>query len=339
MRIPNYMSPSSLKVFEKTREEFVLRYLLDERLPRAPQTQPMSIGSAFDAYVKSYLYHALFGNYGQGDMYKKEVIFESQVEPHNRDWAAKAGEYVFKRYCRCGALADMMFELNKASGQPRFEFDVQGFIQGTVGDIPLLGKPDIFFINDQGARVIWDWKVNGFCGKTATSPKKGYIKVVDTWGSNEARQSRNNGVAHKDCVIADHCGISINAATWMEDCDTEWADQLSIYAWLLGEPIGSEQVIVGIDQIVGNGTLTYAESDYPFIRVAKHRIRVSSDYQFTLADRLNYAWRCITSGYLFPELSREENDSKIKKLEAQGKALSDVNDPLAQFVNKVSRAL
>lgn len=69
---------------------------------------------------------------------------------------------MFECYLKSGALSNMMIELNRAAGEPRFEFSIQGTVSGEVGEIPLLGRPDIFFINDQGARVIWDWKVNGF---------------------------------------------------------------------------------------------------------------------------------------------------------------------------------
>lgn len=333
MRIPKYLSPSSLKTFEKDRSEFYLKYLADNRPDRMPQTQPMAAGSAFDAYVKSYIYKTLFGNYGDNNEYELTTIFESQVEPQNRDWGLGAGKYLFEKYSFCGALSEMMSELQKSAGPPRFEFSIEGFIDSKIGDIPLLGKPDIFFINEFGARVIWDWKVNGFCAKSATSPTKGYTKCRDGWASLLKKSSRNVGMPHKDCVLQDHLGIQINGATMMEDCNTEWADQLAIYAWLLGEDIGSENLIVGIDQLVGCGA---SDQQYPYIRVASHRTRISSDYQFTLQERLAYAWKCITSGHVFPEMSREENDSRIKELDNLATALS-ATDEMTQFINRTSR--
>lgn len=336
MRTPKYLSPSGLKTFEKNREEFYLKYLADNRPERLAQTEPMSVGSAFDAYVKSYLHNALFGHYGPDNAYERDAIFETQVEPQNRDFAARAGQHVFEMYSRCGALADMMLELNKASGEPRFEFSIEGVVAADIGDIPLLGKPDIFFMNDQGARVIWDWKVNGYCSNSPTSPTKGYTKCRDTWDSLKTRKrsSRNNGDCHKDCILQDHLGIKINAAQRMEECNSEWADQLSTYGWLLGEEVGSEQLIVGIDQIVGSGKDMV--SGVPFLRVANHRTFVSSEYQFLLLDRLNYAWTAITTGHLFGNLSREENDAKIKKLDEMAEALSG-DDVMSKFVNSVSR--
>lgn len=334
MRLPKYLSPSSLKTFEKDRSEFYIKYLADNRPDRLPQTEPMSVGSAFDAYVKSYLHYALFGNYGADNAYERDSIFESQVEPNRRDFARVAGEHVFQCYNKSGALADMMFALQRNAGPPRFEFSIEGFIDAKIGHIPLLGKPDIYFINDQGARVIWDWKVNGYCGKAGTSPAKGYVKCRDAWSSLEAKASRGNGDQHKDCILIDHLGIKMNGAQFMEDCNAEWAAQLAIYSWLLGEEIGSEQVIVGIDQIVSNGKRD--ANDKPYLRIAHHRTRISASFQYALRDRLNLAWRCITSGHLFSEVSREESDMKIKRLEEISASLAD-GDEISQWVNTISR--
>jgi len=77
MRIPAYLSPSALGVFEKDREQYYLKYLADNRPPRMPQTEPMAVGSAFDAFVKSYLHHSLFGNHGKDNQYELNTIFEA----------------------------------------------------------------------------------------------------------------------------------------------------------------------------------------------------------------------------------------------------------------------
>ncbi|KKK99128.1 hypothetical protein LCGC14_2635890, partial [marine sediment metagenome] len=86
MRIPEYLSPTSISLWQKDEELFYQRYLSENRLPREPQTQPMSIGSAFDAFCKSYLHEALFGK-GADPCYSRGYLFEEQVQEHNRDWA------------------------------------------------------------------------------------------------------------------------------------------------------------------------------------------------------------------------------------------------------------
>lgn len=329
MRIPKFISPSALSRFEKNLDEYYLNYLAENRPPRTPQTKPMAVGSAFDAFVKSYLHNALHGNYGDNNEYSKDAIFESQVEEHNRDWAKEAGQHVFQRYCRSGALSDLMKELDTAIGPPRFEFDLHGKVNG----IPLLGKPDIYFTNEHGARVVFDWKVNGYCSKSAVSPAKGYIKVRDTWTSLERRASRYNGVSHKDCVTQEYLGLRINCAQNLEDCYSQWADQLSIYAWLLGEEVGSEELIIGIDQVVA---LEADSTGKPFLRVANHRSKVSREYQTALLTRLQRLWSAITSGHIFGHLTREQNDKRCAELEEMAVALSQT-DAFSQFVNEESR--
>ena len=60
MRMPEYLSPTSLNVWKRDQEQFYLQYLAEKRPPREPQTQPMAVGAAFDAYVKSYLYNRYY---------------------------------------------------------------------------------------------------------------------------------------------------------------------------------------------------------------------------------------------------------------------------------------
>lgn len=70
-RTPSYISPSALKTFEKDAADYYIKYLCPTRVPRMPQTEPMAVGSAFDAFVKSFLHHSLFGNFGPDDAYAK----------------------------------------------------------------------------------------------------------------------------------------------------------------------------------------------------------------------------------------------------------------------------
>jgi hypothetical protein len=303
------MSPSSVKIFEKDVEDYAIKYLLANRPPRPPQTQPMSVGSAFDAYAKSYLYHSLFGNYGPDNEYERETIFNSQVEEHNREWAAEAGADCFRKYQSSGALKDLLNELQKSVGPPRFEFDVKDFVEFQGSEVPLLGKPDIYFINHEGIRVVYDWKVNGYCSKRNTSPMKGYVCCRDV--------VKHTNYPHKDAVITPHKGVSINCMMHLEDGNKEWADQLSIYSWLLGEPIGGENVVFGIDQITGPGCS----------RISSHRLRIKPEWQYRLMERIVQIWQIIESGHIFQELSREESDNRLQMLEDMY-----VNNPVDEYL-------
>ena len=156
MKEIEYLSPSSVSVWRKDQEAFYLQYMAMDRPPKIPQNAAMAVGSAFDAYSKSYLYQALFGHSGENNLYDLDVLFEKQVEAHNRTEARKAGGYVFECYRSSGALADLMIELNKSLDTPRFEFELKRKI---MDGIVLLGKPDVIFTNQEGVKIILDWKV------------------------------------------------------------------------------------------------------------------------------------------------------------------------------------
>ena len=334
MRVPKYLSPSSFKLFESSLDEFYVKYLAENRPPRMGQTKPMSVGSAFDAYAKSYIHYCLFGNYGKNEQYAKDTIFEQQVEAHNRDWARQAGQHAFNCYKDCGALADLMLELNSSVGKPRFEFEIQGTVESRIGSVPLLGKPDIFFMNAQGARVILDWKVNGYCSNSMISPMPGYVLVRDAWKPGARKASSGDRMPHRDCFPTRFKGMMINTIAKLEDLNSEWAAQLSIYSWLLGEEVGSQDLIIGVDQLCGCGS---AGPEGPHLKVASHRLRASANYQHELLDRLTNAWNIIESGHIFRELSREGSDARCADLERQCAAMSDPNDPMASFISECAR--
>ncbi len=308
MRIPEYISPTSLKLYMENKEEYYLRYLANVKAPRDKQTQPMSIGSSFDAYVKSDIHHKLFGK-GSSEQFEFDTIFQAQVEPQHRDWARVHGKHVFDMYRSSGALADIMLELNKAIGTPRFEFSLQGMVRGvdkTIGGVEFLGKPDIYFTNSQGAGIGFDWKVNGYLSRSNVSPKPGYVCIKPGWDM------------HKNCDRVQHKGFTINAATTLDKIDTDWANQLSIYSWLCGEEIGSS-FVVAIDQIVCNTKgLTL---QWPELRIAQHRLLVAENYQHELFMDAQEMWDRIHSDHYFPELSLEESKSRCEYLDTRAKEM------------------
>jgi hypothetical protein len=313
MRQPKHLSPTSLSLFWANPEEYYMQYLSDYKLKRPPQTQPMAVGSAFDAYAKSYLHGRLFGE-GSDPRFEFTSIFEAQVEPHNRDWAKIAGEYAFQKYRECGALADLMLDLQKASLTPRFEFSITGVISGhregvtrDFGGVPLNGKPDIFYINRHGAHVNFDWKVSGYCSDHPPSPMKGYVNL---------RENGKGGQQHRGSAYAVHNGTMVNAGLRLEDCNKDWAAQLAIYEWLCGEDIGGD-FIAAIDQLVCKKM-----EPRPHIRVAEHRLLISKDYQWATFQNARMAWEIINSDHFFRSVTKEDSQAKCKLLDGVAEDLS-----------------
>jgi len=312
MRIPTYLSYSSLSTFEKNSEEFFIKHLAETRAPRVPQERPASVGSAFDAYVKAALHEALFGA-NNDPKYTFEALFEAQVEAHNRDWAREEGKYVFDCYQRAGQYDTLLELLKKAIEPPQMEFEVRCLILG----VPFLAKPDLRFVLEGPLKVVHDWKVNGFCGKSATSPNKGYMICND--GFKADKQNKSHGTAHAQYVPLQLKGMVIDAG-YLEDCSTGWADQLSLYGWSKGEAVGDQNVVLSVDQIVAKPV----QEGRPLLRVSSYRARVRRSYQEHLAKRLTTAWEVINSGHIFRDLSPEDSADRQSILEQQ--AISLIND-------------
>lgn len=326
MRKPRSISPSALAKYEKQRENYFLTYCSETRLEREPQAQPASVGSAFDAYVKSQLMSDLFGEPCFGE------LFEKQVEPHNRDFALKAGRHVMENYIACGAYVDLLGMLESAVEEPQFEFDADT----TVNGVPIAGKPDCRFVHRGGAHVILDWKVNGYCGKSSTSPSKGFAICRDGLGWD--KPTRSHGKSHSLYEPEEFLGLIVNKFS-MEDISIDWADQLSMYGWMMGEPVGSDQMVVCIEQVVAKSAgKNGLEDGPPLLRFASHRSRVSPEYQQKLAVRIEKMWESLVNEHIFTDLDLESSMEKCNELEQR--ALSMLSDGTSEgdFFAKCARA-
>jgi hypothetical protein len=307
MRTPHALSYSSFSLGEKNPEEFYIQHLAAKSPPRMPQLPAMAVGSAFDAYAKTALHSALFGP-GSDPRYEFCVIFESQVEPQNWDFALRAGKHVFRAYRYCGAYANLLMQLQQSIEPPRFEFKVERVLDG----VPFLGKPDCRFVLDLGEgriHCIYDWKVRGYCSKYGASPTKGYETCLDCFES--AKQSRSHGKEHGLYLPKPFRGVTVNAG-YMETCSEEYADQLCLYGWLLGETPGDETVVLGIEEIVSK---FMGEGNQPQLRYARHRGLCKRDYQLKLLERVKAFWTRITSGHFFTEMSKEDSDKRCALLD------------------------
>lgn len=307
MRTLAYLSPTSISKYLEDAENFYIEYLADSRPKRQPQTRPMSIGSAFDAYSKSYLFEKLIGKSDPDyPKFQFESLFIAQVEPHNRDWARKHGNYAFTEYVRTGALADLMVELSKSIDKPRFEMSIQGMVSLDAFGISFLGKPDVFYKTADALDIISDWKVNGYCSKSAVSPMKEYVKIIPSFDK------------HKDAWPITYRGTTVNASgAKLHELDESWARQTVIYAWLCGCPVGSD-FVHAIDQVACNNRRNPLPGEgYPELRFAQHRYRSDPEYQYKLFRQCKEIWTVIQGGQegYFRGLPPEDSKSRCMVLE------------------------
>lgn len=302
MRFPQFISPSALAKYQESDEKYYLYYLADNPPPREDQTQAMSVGSAFDAFVKSYLFEKVMGK--KDEQFELATIFETQVEEHNRTWAWEAGKDCFNQYRESGALADLLVELESAKHEPRFEFTVKN----NILNVELLGKPDVWYVDKYDNPIILDWKVNGYCSNYSVSPKRGYIRLRGP-GNNQDGE-------HKKAQVSKLNGVKINIAEFFEAIDKTWAQQLCTYAWLCGAEIGSF-FIVAIDQLCcGPGKP---------IRVAEHRCQIGPDFQKKVINEYKYLWNLIHEQpfHFFKDRSIEESKKRCDILDTQYAAYKD----------------
>lgn len=311
MREIEYLSPSRINLWARDKETFFVRYLADAPRLNEPQTRPMAIGSAFDAQCKSYLHKELAAHHNTevDERFILENIFAAQVDPDLHEWAKPHSEYVLEQYKSSGALYDLLFEIKKnkeASQHVRFEFEVKGAVMGeregvtkTIGNVTLLGKPDMAFINEEGHQVILDWKVSGYCSPRTTSPMPGYLRLRSG--------GRNEFGAHKNALPIVYKGTKINGVTTLDQCNKEWATQLAVYSWLMGNPIGGD-AIFAIDQVVCSQNPS--NSGLPVLRFAEHRLLIDASFQRLLWNKICEMWDVVRSDHIFRDVSYEESKQR-----------------------------
>lgn len=265
----------------------------------------MAMGSGFDARVKSAIHTTVFGEAAtKGSPYEFECIFEKQVEPHVRDVVLERSADLFNQYVASGAYGELLGDIVHSPFAPEMEFSVRGDIEG----VPLLGKPDLRYITKSHLHVIADWKVNGSMSKTGASPVQGYKRCLD-YGS------KTHGKSHKKYRPLSFRDEEINEA-YLEEFDADWADQLAIYSWLLGESIGSEDFVIRMEQVACRPV---KDRDLPRAKFATHMSRISKSHQEALMARIKMCWQTVTSGHIFTDLSREESDNMCEMLDGKAK--------------------
>ena len=206
-----YISPTSYMAFWEDRKRFWERY---GKGIKEPQSRPMALGAAFDAIVKGELTARIFGEKG-----KTAELFEAQVEDVWKKEVWKDGWKVWEMYKRSGALTELLMGLEGCTGV-KMEFEIcKGVgVFGGVEEIPIMGKPDLYYVKN-GKRIVHDWKVNGFYSQA--SVKRGWVRRwrdgIGAWGED---------FGHGECGYYGRRKI--------EEISEDWAVQLGMYSWLVG---------------------------------------------------------------------------------------------------------
>lgn len=316
MRTPKYISPSALSKYLSDREQYYLDYLADNRPPRQPQTPAMAIGSGFDAAIKCCIANEVL------DVCPDELMYErlklDSVEAHNLTPHQEAyWLYIFDKYLASGSMADLIRDME--IGQHSI---LQGTVAATVScftqEVPLLCKPDLFCVGEDDFITVMDWKTKGLMGSTNVSPTPKYVRVRDSWGLEAGKPGSNKDMPHKAAAVIKSRGMEISSVP-LEEIDRSWAIQLTIGAWCIAK--APEEDFLGvIHQIVPHWLST---SKNPYVRVAQYYARPSKEFIRWLKGTLDDMWNAIQSGYIFTDLTVEENDERIQSLDKVARIYED----------------
>ncbi|MCP4896280.1 MAG: hypothetical protein GY906_04830 [bacterium] len=303
-RVPSYLSPSGLACWERNPDEYFMRYIVPKSLApaRDPQTSPMAVGSAFDALVKAHIFKLFFGlSKANEEAYLIRDLVNLQCEPHTLPDALVIASDVFEQYRASGALGNLIDVIRRSTVAPKMEFTVQG----TIGGVPMLGKPDLHFNTNLHREVIADWKVSGSVSKAGVSPQQGYQLALDVWP-----KSRTNGMAHKKYAPVLHeSGLWVSG--WkMNESTYYWADQLSTYAWALGHAVGDEGWVARIEQLACRPGPADNPTGQLRVKCVTHQSTVDSSYQWDLLERYKRCWSHVSKCHYWPELSLTESQAR-----------------------------
>jgi hypothetical protein len=337
LRRPKFLSPTSISQYYERPMEFYIQRLLPVPPPKEPQTRPMAVGSSFDCFVKNDLYKQFIGDPTGTDYDLNKILGEQLEVPEDRDWAIKNGAFVFHQYKKSGSLASLSMDLGKAVMD---SIKMEKTVTRTIRGVPLLGKPDLSFQTtcpsreDGGpehlATFILDWKVNGYCSRGNTSPTKGYVCC---------RSMDGKSAIHKDAILGNVCGITINMAQHLESINKSWAAQTVTYAWILGAPVGSE-IYCGIDQLACRRfeDPVDLENSYPEIRVASYRMGVSEAFQRELMEKYINLWSIMSMDdeglrkRFFRTETCQDDEGSLKEC-----LMLESGDPKEQFFARMAR--
>ncbi len=346
MRTPRALSPSAFMLYEKDKEEYCLRHLVDNRPPRTKQPLPASVGSAFDSFVKSNIYAKLFGP-NHNPAYSFDALFKDSVEAHNRDEAQVMGKHCLDNYIATGSYDELLESMQGAQEDPSFETTENRIID----NVPITGKPDARFVNKDGVHVILDWKVKGYCSKYGASPSQGYALCRDglDWEERNltkkqvekklageevtGKHSKSHDTEHKKYLSMNFKGLTINQG-YLETCNEGWAIQLAMYSWMKGEEVGDENVVTCIDELVCK---FMGAGQRPLIRVANHKARIQSEFQHELFQRLKTLWASINSGWIFQDESRENSNQQFEMISRRACGMASDGSAEEDWINEISR--
>lgn len=244
LKIPEYLSPSSMGEWNTCQMKFYLKRMASNLYIPNLQSYPAAVGSVFDAYVKC----ALAREIGH-DLGEPSKIIEKNVDASLRDRAVEEGSRLFSQYKTHGCFKRLL-----ARGIMFIELDKTAFIEDDTGSsVPIRGLPDMFEKDGRPVEV----KVSGAGSKSGQSPCQGYMSCY------------HNGV---------NKGAHSKFGEPLELLNEDWAKQLVTYNWIYAGLLPWRNVDVAIEQVAIRGTTVAFATIRTFVGIPFQE-RVYADYK------------------------------------------------------------
>lgn len=310
VKLPKWLSPSSLKALEKCPNTFYLQRMAPDPWPYDKQSPPAAVGSSFDALVKLQLIETGVGSAEEirdrvyADIYNPEdkarlkdadlrqIMLECNISPELKLEALTQGQIILDKYNFC--------RMNEKVKYVDLEIHKHwNLIQYTDMPVPLFMKLDAavvgFTEDSDGAAnvrvqrtVPLDWKVTGYGSEKGVSPKQGYMCLMDG-GLNKG--------PHK--IFTENIAL--------DSIDEAWAMQICTYGWGLGIPVGLP--FVGfIIQVCIRPT---------GMRFALFRGWVTHDFQMALVKRYVDGWRSLMDGSFMERVAPTRDLAEITMINSE----------------------
>lgn len=252
-------------------EKFFLKklsgYSFDEK-----QGNPAAMGSAFDAFVKTWIAHKI-GLSNEPKLQVEELLKSVQIPDTDsrRAEILRAGKNLAKLYMELG-LVDRLLKENVS--------DLELHIFEIFHGVRILGLPDGVITQSDGIKVPLDWKVRGYGSKHGYSPTQGYTTYISNDGTVKDWHSKRGDP--------------------LENLNDRWAIQMAIYFWLLNP--GKMRPGNFIDAPCAIEEATYGRKNIVFTQI---RTVVSAAFQETIWEKMKRCWtRCESPGPAEPNKMR-----------------------------------
>lgn len=275
----SYLSPTSFMLWRKNPIGFWMRYLAppELKLPRMPQTPQMAVGNVFDIHMKYHLAQTVGRRDLDPSMLEKSIDKKYLGKRGSMDkidqlvlWEGLRAYHAYKDSPALRLLLEGVTNVEVPAEAVR-----------VTGGVPIWGKPDAELF--RGRRIVQDWKVSGAFANSTPSAESGWsYRFVERMQGGEPKWI-DEGPHHR----------SVEPLELLKE---EWAIQLAMYAWLLGDAPGSD-IHGQIDKILLVDSKT--------VEVYVYRTSVGRDFQLRILSELQCLWDKVLKNEVLPEEFRD----------------------------------